>query len=483
MKRHAILVLFVLFQAGLTRAAAPLTFGEALQHVVDTYPSLEVAQDQLRRAQQERVKVQSQLGWVLGAQAGVSHDVSPLTGTPADTATLSTSLNRGLASGGTLGVSGSYNYTDSSFSFPGLPNPSYLGRVDLSLRKPLGRGAGNPDYQQGLISADAGAAVARANAHSTRDQVARQTMSLFYGAALTWAQYRNARDGVERAKRLLRHVRNNARLGLAEDKDLLQSEAQLRAQTAQVDALLAAWETQRTSLNRLMGRPADEEFVPVLPAQTAPVEGDAATIYKQALAYSPDIVRLQAQVDIAQAQIARSRDAERSQLDLVLGLGTGNLQGTAAAVPPSTSATTVNQSDYAASVQLQYQKPLDRRGVDAALVQAELDRSIALRQLQSTKDDLRYNVDGLLADLHASRDAVDSQQQRVTAEEKKLRDAEQRYRNGRADTIELIQFENDLFFARLAMEQQRIDLIQKRFSLELLRGTLWDSVHLPARYK
>ena len=476
MKRSAILLALLLLTTSASGAAQPLSFGQALQRVMATYPSLQVAQEQLQKAKQDRVKVESQLGWVLGAQAGVSHDVSPLTGTPADTATLGTSLNRGLASGGTLGISGSYNYTDSSFSFPGLPNPSYMGRVDLNWRKPLERGAGNPDYKQGLISADASAAIAQANLHSARDQIAQQTMSLFYGAALTWAQLQNARDGVQRAKRLLRHVRSNARLGLAEDKDLLQSEAQLRAQSAQVDALIAAWETQRTSLNRLMGQPADAEFVPVLPAETAPVQGDAAAIYKQALAYSPDLARLKAQVDIAQAQLARSRDAKRSQLDLVMGIGAGNLQGVS-------TPTNVNQSDYAASVQLQYQKALDRRGVDATVVQAELDRSIAQRQLQSTKDDIRYNITGLLDDLRASRDAVDAQHQRVTAEQKKLKDAEQRYRSGRADTIEVIQFENDLFFARLALEQQRISLIQKRFALELLRGSLWDTIRLPAQYR
>jgi outer membrane protein TolC len=477
MKRiHVLLLTLGLGLAGAGNAAEPLTLGKALQSVIDTYPSLEIAHMQLQRAQQDRVQVESQLGWMLGAQLGASHDLSPLTGTPANTATLSTSLNRGLASGGTVGVTGSYNYVDSSFSFPGLPNPSYTGRVDLTLRKPLAKDAGNPDYKQGLITADANAAMAHANARAARDQIAQQAMSLFYGVALTWAQLQNARDGVARAERLKKYVRNNARLGLAEDKDLLQSEAQLRAQTAQVDALQAAWDSQRTSLNRLMGRPADEEFVPVLPPANSGPEPDADTVYRDAVAYSPDLARIQAQADIAQAQLERSKNASRSQLDLVVGVGGGNQQG------PSTPSS-VNASDYAASVRLEYQKPMDRRGADAVVTQAQLDHSIALRQLQAGKDDLRYNIRGLVEDLRKSRDAVHSQELRVDAERKKLKDAEHRYRQGRADTTQLIQFENDLFLARLALEQQRITLLQKQFSLNLTRGTLWNTISLPAQYQ
>jgi outer membrane protein TolC len=477
MKRiHVLLLLAGLGLGGGARAAEPLTLGQALQNVVDTYPSLEVAHMQLQRAQQDRLQVESQLGWILGAQLGASHDLSPFTGTPSDSANLSTSLNRGLASGGSIGITGSYDYVDSSFSFPGLPNPSYTGRVDLTLRKPLAKGAGNPDYKQSLVSADASAAMAHANARAARDQIAQQTMSLFYGAALTWAQLQNARDGVLRAERLKKYVHSNARLGLAEDKDILQSEAQLRAQSAQVDALQAAWDSQRTSLNRLMGRPAKEEFVPVLPPATLEPDSDADAVYQEALAYSPDLARIQAQADISKAQLVRARNASRSQLDLVLGLGGGNKQG------PSTPSS-VNESDYAASVRLEYQKPLDRRGADASVTQAQLDHSIALRQLQATKDDLRYNIDGLLQDLNKSHDAVKSQELRVDAETSKLKDAEHRYRQGRADTTQLIQFENDLFLARLALEQQRITLLQKQFSLNLLRGTLWNNVRLPAQYQ
>jgi len=457
----------------LTATAESFTLRQTLRQVLLTYPTVEIARLQARRAQQDIIRAKSALGWNLGGQVGANHDLSQFSGTPSDSANLSADLSRQLASGGSFGIGGSYNYVDNSFSFgPTFPNPSQLTRVDANYRKPLAKGTGNPIYNEGLRSARAGERIARANEQSVRDGLAIQTIELFYLAALTQAQMETATDAVTRARKLKSFVRRNARLGLSEEKDLLQAEAQLQARIADYDSLVTAWEQQRTSINRLLDRPRAAEFTPILQDKDGSVDSDIDTILEQAKAYSPDLHRQQANIEIAESQLVTSKDSARSTIDLVLGLGYGNRQGPA--TPP------VNQSDYAAGVRLEFRKALDNSGNEAVVTQAMLDRSIALREAERIRDDLKYNVTGLVAGIGKANISLTSQKRRVVVERKKVDEAFQRYRGGRTDTTQLILFENDYQIGKLARERHRIELLRQHASLELLRGILLQDAMLPA---
>jgi outer membrane protein TolC len=67
----------------------------------------------------------------------------------------------------------------------------------------------------------------------------------------------------------------------------------------------------------------------------------------------------------------------------------------------------------------------------------------------------------------------------VKSENRKLAEAEQRFRAGRTDTDQLIQFEAELASAELAYELQRIELARRDRKLALLRGSLWEHIRLP----
>jgi outer membrane protein TolC len=59
------------------------------------------------------------------------------------------------------------------------------------------------------------------------------------------------------------------------------------------------------------------------------------------------------------------------------------------------------------------------------------------------------------------------------AEEQKMQDALQRYREGRSDTREVIEFENDLFASSLVYENQRLQLARTYALLNLQLGRIW----------
>ena len=136
------------------------------------------------------------------------------------------------------------------------------------------------------------------------------------------------------------------------------------------------------------------------------------------------------------------------------------------------------QSDYAASAKIEYQRPLSRQGLEAEVYEAQISQDIARRQIKQARDDLRYQIEGLVSELRTGQIALDTSRSRLEVEKAKLVETRERYRTGRADTTQLIQFENELNQAEFSVDQQTLELARKQQTLKLLRGVLWNELQL-----
>ena len=456
---------------GTATAADTLTLRQTVQRVINNYPSLAIGKLQLDKAAQEITRSNSQLGWQLNANAGVSHDLG-FTNAPMDSVNAGIGIQRQLKSGGTLGFQGGYQYSDNSVPFTGFPNPLTTTKADIQYSKPLRQGAGNPLYNQSKVAAESGLEIARANHRGVLNQVVQQTIDLYYALATTQASLRNASSGVANAEQLLKFVKSNERLGLAEKKDLLQAEAQLRSQRALYDSIKTAWEQQRTNLNRLMGRPWNEEFELTSIHNEGAVAPTTDKYIQEAETVSPEINSAEEQLKIAEAALKVAKDKYKSKLDLILSAGLRNGFG------PISSKPDFNQSDYAASATIQYQRPLSRQGLEAEVYEAQISQDIARRQIKQTRDDLRYKIEGLVSELGTGQTALNTSKSRLETEKAKVAETRERYRTGRADTPQLIQFENELSQAEFSVDQQTLEMARKQQTLKLLRGVLWDELQL-----
>jgi outer membrane protein TolC len=428
-----------------------------------------VAQLRVERAREDIARVESQLALGLSGQAGVGRDLSQF-GALTDRTDASLGLDKRLSFGPRVGVSAGYTRDDSDYgTTPALPfpNPSESTRADVSWRQPLARGFGNPEYHEGRAIAEAGVAASAAERIASFDQLARRAADLYFGAAFTHARLRNAEDAIVRAGRLLDYVRRNQQLGIAERQDLLQAEAQLAARRAEREALWLAWTQSRTALNRLLEQPWDAELELVLPVTVAPPAPEA--LQSQVEQHSPELVQLDARLRQAEAVIERNRDGARDQFDAVLSAGSRRYSG-------DTATGTVSTSEPVGSLRLEYRGTLGTSAADAELNQAFLDRSIALRQLEAARIDLRYTVSGLSAELKAAQAADAEARARVAAEQAKMDEATRRYRTGRTNTSELIQFENDGRLAELLADQQLIELARRQTEADILRGVYWNEL-------
>jgi outer membrane protein TolC len=466
------LKVIILASLSINASAQSMNFDQVLQQVIDHYPSIKTAAYQVERAKQENRKIESQLGWQLNSQAGFTREVSAF-GTPTDSVRLFAGLTRQLKSGATLGVDAAINKDDASTVFsPTLPNPVTTTSLNLNYRHPFEKGSDNPAYSQGLESASAGIDVANAERKAIYDQLAAQVIELYLGAAVTQARIKNIEQSIVRSKRLRKYIKNRLDLGVSEDKDILQVEAQLKGQQAEREGLLMAWKKQEISLNRLMGAKWDESFKPVTKAAISLPDESQAVLFEQVKLHSPSLLSVKGQLKLAESAIKTRRDAKQDNLDLVMFVGNRTNDG-------DTIIGNTSESEVVGGVRLEFNRGLDKSGFDADLYQSQIDRGVALQNQKQVLEDLQYELSSLLAEIKSGQSALKAYKRSASSEKKKLNEAELRYKKGRADTDQLILFESQLSLAELSIDLQKIELLRRFHSLNLLRGELWKTIHVP----
>ncbi len=455
-----------------TIQAQQMSLQQVLQKVIDHYPSIKSAAIQVQRARQENIKVESQLSWVLGANAGVNRDTSVFLGTPIDRYNVAGKINRNLNNGGELGFNASINREDSAVTFgPTIPNPITRTRVDVNYRHRFEKGSGNPLYEEGLQAAQVSEKLALSDEQNLYDQLASQVIDLYVGAVITNARIKSIEKTIERTERLSAYIQKEFKLGLSERKDVLQVNARLSINQADKKSLQVAWKKQLVSLNRLMGRQWDSPLLPVVNINQNRLP-EFETVYEQSQKHSPNLKRIDARLQLADSQIRSTRDKRKDALDLVMFLGNDFNQGDMANGK-------LDESEVIGGISIEFNRGLDKSGFDAELRQAHYDKGLALQDKKQELEDLQYSISSLLAEIEASDDALKAFKHSVTAEQKKLDEAVERYHDGRIETDRLIDFESQLATAELSADLQSIELIRRQYQLELIQGSVWKDILLP----
>jgi outer membrane protein TolC len=450
--------------------AQHMTLPQLLQQVLDYYPSLQSAALQVRQARQNATVIESRLGWQLGAQAGASKDLS-LFGSPVTSLTAAGQLQRQLADGDSMSLNASLSRDDADTTLPTLPNPSLSSNLEFQYRKPLRQGKENTGYHSDLQQAEATVTRLQAVQQQGYDQIAAQLIDLYASMLATQKRIDTTGQTLRRSRRLHQFILDRVDFGIAEDKDRLQTEAQLSALQAQLRALELVRTRQLINLNRLLGRPWTASVELVARADDS-VDTDLDTLITETRDHSPALQINVAELKLADAAIARQTDNSRDKLDLVFSVGQRGLNGDSAAG-------SVNNNELVGGVQVEFGRTMDRRGDDAALYQARLQRDSVLQDRKQILSDLRYNVATRVAELKGIRAAIAAYRRNVGDEQAKLAEAEKRYRNGRITIDRVIQFENETGASELELALQQIEYQRSYNHLRLMRGTLWDDVRLP----
>lgn len=445
---------------------------QLLQNVIDHYPAIKTASLQVAKAQQDSIKINGQLGWQFGAQTAYAKEVS-LFGSPVDQLTLGGNLGRKLESGDSISFSAALSYEDAETAFAGLPNPSTSSSLKVEYNKPLGKGADNLDYSLGLVNAQAGVDIKLAEQRILLDKMAQQVIELYIAAINTKQRIDNTLSSIKRTEKLSRFINTRLKLGIVEDKDQLQTNAQLQSQKAQLSALQLAWTQQAIAINRLTGKDWNYPLnlnTPAIKHKASDVVDKQIKFVKQ---HSPALMQINSRISITENVITLQRQNNEDQLDLKFFIGNKSNSGDTL---PSGS---VSNSDLVAGIQLEYKQTLDKSADNAVLFQAQLDRDLQLQNKKQLFEDLHYDLASLLAEANAVKHSIQAYKNSKTAEYKKLKDAEKRYKSGRIDIDQLLLFENQLSATELTLNLQKMELQKRLLKLSLLNGSIWKNITLP----
>ncbi len=453
-----------------------LTLQQVLQKVIDHYPSIRLATLQVEKAREESIRAESQLGWQLNANAGVARETS-LIGTGTDRVNLGAGLSRRLQSGGDLGFNASILRDDAEDSFaPTIPNPSTKTRVDVNYRHPLQQGSENSQYEESKTAATAALQLAQGETIALYDRLASEVLEVYLAAATTSVRIQNMDKAIERSQRLKDYIASEVSLGLSEEKDTLQIDARLASNRADKQSLQVLWQQQMVSLNRLMDQHWQKEFVPLVeleqPALKQDIQKSYDELYALAMQQDATLKQIEARLLLADSTIRLSRDKRQDKLDLVMYLGNETNQGDVAVGD-------FDESQMVGGVSLEFRGGLDKSGLDAELRQAHLERELVLQDKKLLLQNLQYRLASLQAEIQSAQAAVKAFASSVRAESAKLREATKRYKDGRIETDRIIDFEAQLSSAELAYELQKIELARRYYQLDLLIGSVWQTVVRP----
>ena len=440
-----------------------INFYQLAGRVLEVYPTLKIAEMEIEQAVQEKRQIESSLSWLLNGAVGLTHDLTGV-GTPSDRFDINSSINRQLESGGIVSLSAGYRYEDSTFSFsPSFPNPAHTTSIDLSYRLPLSQGYGNPVYNEGVATADASYKLAKSNLSLIRISLMQQAKDVFYTFTLLEKRKKNAIQAINRTKKLSQYINKNMTLGLSEQKDQLQVKAQLDSAIAQLSVVQLQWNELSNSLNRLLVNKSTIKFRPILISALKVNHTDINELIKITEKYHPSAKIAQARVDIAQSQINSAKDVKKDNLDLVMSVGTRTSNG-------ENNTGSVSEQDWAGAVSIQFKHLFDDRGVTAKYKQSLIEKNIAKQNLKKVNDDIYFTVTRLNSEISLAKLALNDSYQRLNSESLKLKEAEMRFRTGRADTAQLIQFQNEFSSAELNYQSQKIELNKRIIDLQIYSG-------------
>ncbi len=466
-KTKLLLSLFML-NVSFCAQAEQLEFAQVLQKVIDHYPSVRSAALQIESAKQENIKAESQLSWQLNSNAGFTRDTG-LFGTSSDRLNMGASINRSLTNGGELGFNANISRDDAETTFSStLPNPSTKTRVDVNYRQHLQKGAENAQYAESKTAAMAGVSIAQSEKTVLYDDLAAQVIELYLAAATTQARVENIQKTIKRGLRLKDYISKEFKLGLSEEKDVLQVDARLATNRADKQSLDVLWQKQVIALNRLMNQPWGNTFSPQLKLVNFKSR-EFDFVYAQAEKQNAVLKQIDARLLLADSAIRLSRDKQQDELDLVMFIGNENNQG-------DTTSGDYDESQVVGGVSLEFRRGLDKSGLNAELRQAHYDRELALQDKKLIQQNLHYDVASLLVEIESAELAVKAFKKSVFAEQQKLTEAEKRYKDGRIETDLIIDFESQLANAELSLELQKIELARRYYQLDLLRGAIWETV-------
>ena len=435
------------------------------------------------------------LGWDHLSDPQNSTFLAPLRSINANTTTADVGIEKGLASGGTLGLSFDNQHQNTNnplFSF----SPYSTSSLGLSFRQPLLRGFGPAVTTRYIRIARNNERVSdlvfRQQIISTVDAVIR----MYWDLVSLSEDVRVRQEAVTSAEQLLRDTQDAAKEGVRAPIDVTRSEAEVarrqrdiviaRSLVRQQAELLKDYllRSDESKLQDLVVEPTEALALP-----EAKVDQPLDVLVASALRERPDLAQARIQLQNSEISLKGSRSALLPAVDLVASVRNNGLAGsvnetTLATTPPSVPNPYLtggygdafsqvfrrNFPDYGVAVQMSI--PILNRAARADVTRDQLQvrqQEIRLKQLEKQA---RLEIRNAQIAVEEARASFESARQERVLQERTL-DAEKEKLGAGASTIFLvIQYQRDLTQARSSEATAQGSYWKARAALDRAIGSI-----------
>jgi len=465
--------------------ARGLTQTEAIQLSMSHNPSLQAALIDIQRSEQQVRAEDWRFVPVLQLDAGYTHSEGPrlqrdggVTISSSDTTSVGSQLSHTFRTGTqlTFRVEG-YRSTSKQQLDPGSNDsvtlgPSYGTMGRLSLVQPFLRGAGT-DFSEAALRQARLARTSSQRAHdAAASQLLRDTLTAYWELWYRSRAVEIDEQAVEFAEKQREDADKRAQTGALAPADVLSYETRVAELQESLETARAQRRQQAVELTRLLGT---REFGQDLYARSdlgtalQSVGGTREAAVRAALAQSPELAQLEAEVAAAADRVTTAGESERSRLDLEAYVQSERLAYRE--VPPALDHVSVRPA-YSAHVGLVFELPLSGKARSADRRAAELAVDAARARLREKREQIESQVWAQFVQAEAAKRRVRLADTTVRAARQQVEAARKRYESGAAIFIEVQQAEDSLRKSELGVERARSDLAQALLQLRHLTGEL-----------
>ncbi len=380
-----------------------------------------------------------------------------------------------LPTGGTVALAQDWTYLDSNSTFT-APNPQYDTDLNLVVRQPLLRGAGLEVTKSPIVLARLDRRVSLADFQTQLMDTLLEVEQAYWDLVVAETRVQALSEALEAARENRRIARRRFEEGKA--RRVIVSLAESAVTRREADLVAARLVLAQTSdrLKRLLNDPDLPLEEPGLLKAAEPPLADPAPVNRQmyqssmlaAMKHRPEMDQASAAFDQAALRERVARNDRLPQLDLAAAYTLNGLDPDVS--PALQEAFETTYFDW--QVGLEFRIPIGNRARTAAHERSRLQKAVAAREREETRQQILLEVSRAVRDLAAADERILATRAAREAAERTLRDQRANVAAGAALQKDLLEAQRDLADAKVDEIRAMADYMVALAELERAKGTL-----------
>jgi outer membrane protein TolC len=379
-----------------------------------------------------------------------------------------------------------------------LLSPEYTTSLAFTARQPLLKNRGREATEAPLLIARAGHAAKNWEWMEKAQDVVASARTAYLSLYVSHGEAQVRGTSLTLAEKLLAEIRARVEAGAAAPMDLLPAEAAAAARREELlraeAALRNAADDLRTVLGAGLPPDWDADLLPAGLPPDAPLPPGPEDTFEEAMRRRPELAALAERKAQAGIREAAARNRAMPSLDLTLSAGLSGLSGTPNPSPLFPSSPTAFQGSYGDSLDTMFSGKyynwfvgltteipwrFDREKAEWARARATVEEQRLLEEKLVRR--IRTDVRKGRRDLESAIGRISAAEASTAASGKKLEAEEKKLSLGASTAVQVLQFQQDLSEARLALLRARADAWLARTRLWRATGVILDKEGITIR--